>query len=330
MRRLFTWLPYVGLCLLGVAALVRTFRSEGLDLAEFPRPPRVEFVDEVLASGTESIGGRVLDAAGSPIAEALVMADLDGELVWDYADAQGAFELERLPAGEVRLSALARKYATRVWTVHAPAGELVVDLGAPVDPPPSLPVIGESDLEGQVIAAIAGRGLLGYEVQLVPVLPPQTFGAPTPVRTEVGADRTFRFEALLHGEYRVLILPPWAQGGSWPNLVEPAQERFTHGPAVQRVTFAIQAGEIAGRLVDSRGEFVEGALIRVAAEQHPARPWLPLLSDATGHFLVRDLPPGVYRLEVAAGEARLDERVRVLGGVTSEVDLDPLVLRAPR
>lgn len=330
MRRLFTFLPYVGLLLFALALVVRALRTEGLDLPEFPAPPHVEFAGEVLANGSERLSGTVVDGEGQPVAEALVMADLGGELVWDYTDPLGAFELVELTPGEVRVTIVARKFASRIETLAVPATGVRIDLGQTVPPPPSVPHIGESDLEGSLAAAVPGRGLLGYEVQLIPVQPTETFGAPLPARTRVGADRTFRFEALLHGEYRVRILPPWAAAGSWPNLVEESAELFTHGPAVAGLDLTIHAGEIAGRLIDTRGEFVEDAMVQAAPVDAPTRPWVPVLSDGTGRFHLRDLPPGEYRLQVTAGEARLDERVLVLAGVTSEIDLDPLEVRATR
>ena len=327
MGRLWNVLPWAGLALLLALATFRALRREGLELPDFPRPPRVEFAPEVYATGTESLRGTVVDDKGRPVAEALVMADLNGELVWDYTDPGGTFELSRLPGAELRITVVARKYTSAVRLVQPPLGDLNIDLGPEVEPPPHLPEIGEGDLEGSVTAAITGRGLLDYEVQLVPVRPPEELGAPIPVHARVGADRTFRFPALLHGEYRVRVLPPWAGGGSWPDLAAPQDARFVHGPATERLEVAIHAGEIAGRLIDLEGQFVEGALVRVAPLDAPGRPWRPLQTDEAGAFTVRDLPPGRYRLQVDAGEASLDEVIDVLTGVTAEVDLDPLELR---
>ena len=328
MKRLFKRLPYLGLLLLLLALLIRAFRTEGLALPEFPTPPRVELPSKILGVASERLSGRVVDARTEPISEALVMVDVDGELIWDYCDQRGQFELPELPAGVWDLTVLARKYTTRRFKAVCPGDDLVIDLGEPVAAPPRLAAIGESDLQGEVIASIAGRGLLGYEVQLVPLATPDVFGTPIPVRTDVGADRTFTFRALLHGEYRVIVLPPWAKAGSWPNLVAPQSARFTHGPAVRRAEFRLRAGEIGGRVIDSRGEFVHGALILVEPARDSTRPWPPVQSNETGGFLVQHLPPGHYRLRVFSGQAAVEDVVEVLAGVTSEVDLAPLSLRA--
>lgn len=326
MRRALTWLPYLGLALLAVAVLVRGFRAEGLDLPEFPRPPSVDLPREVLAVASERLAGRVVDEAGAGIAEALVLAESGDELLWAYTDEQGYFALERVPAGELQLRVVARKFAPLQHSALGGSLDLLLVLDEPVPEPPSLPAIGESDLEGEVAAAIAGRVLLGYEVQLLPRDAPETLGAPIPVRAEVGADRTFRFEGLLHGTYRVRVLPPWARGGSWPDVVDPARAELVHGPSVRRLELKLRAGEIAGRLIDAEGEFVAGALVQVEPVGDPSRPWLPQGSDEEGAFLVADLPPGDYRLRVTAGEADLEHVVEVQAGTTSVVDLPPLAV----
>ncbi len=326
MRRLISWLPYLGLALLATTLLVRGFRTEGLDLPEFPRPPVVELPASVLTNESEELRGRVVDEAGEAVSEALVLAEFSGELTWDYSDLQGHFKLQQLPSQELDVSVLARTFATQRLRTRPGPEELLISLGEPAPPPPSLPLIGQSNLEGEVIAAIAGRGLLGYEVQLIPKQPPQTFGAPIPMRAEVGADRTFRFQGLIHGEYLVRVLPPWARAGSWPNLVSRDQLSLVHSPAVKSTRLQLEAGEIASRLVDGEGEFVRGAVILVEPAEDRGRPWFPAQSGDHGEFLVRDLPPGRYRLEVASGEARIVELVEVLAGVTSEVDLPPLLI----
>lgn len=327
MKRLLARLPYLGLALLVVALLVRALRTEGLELPQFPRPPLVELEREVLAQFGESIAGRVVDSEGQAVAEALIIASLDRELAWAYSDEQGQFSMTQLPEGELSLSVLAREYTTRELSAQSGNLDLVLDLGSPIGPPPSLPEIGEGDLQGQVNGAMAGQVLLGYEVQLIPVDAPSTFGAPIPARSAIRADRSFSFEALLHGEYQVRLLPPWAKGGSWPNLVSPEQGRFVHGPAIKSLELAMGAGELAGRLIDSEGEFVEGALILVEPEKQADRPWPPAQSDEAGGFLVQDLPPGPYRISVMAGEARIEEVVVVISGVTAIIDLPPLALR---
>lgn len=326
-RRTLSMLPYFGFALVVLALMVRAFRDEGLDLPAFPSLPSVDLPDVVIAAESQSLAGTVVDEAEQPIAEALVMIDLGSEFTWAYTDEQGAYRIDRLPAGESGVIAMAREYTTRRFRVAVPSEDLVLNLGPRVPPPPTLPDLTSSALEGEVIAAIAGRGLTDYEVQLIPVDPAQTLGAPAPERCSVGANRAFHFPDLIHGEYRVAILPPWARGGSWPNLCAADSRLYTHSPATTKLVLPIAAGEIAGTVIDSHGDFVMGALIRAHPEATQGRPWIPVQSDAEGAFLIRDLPPGTYLLQATAGEAYVEELVQVLSRTTSVLDLPPLDVR---
>ncbi len=329
-KRILDGLPWVGVALLVAALVVRALRVEGLDLPGFPRPPVVSLPEQVVPVGRAQLAGRVTGPDGAPLPESLVLVDHEGELAWDYCDPQGRFAIERLPAGPLRVTVLAREFESEVRRIVAPDEAVEVVMGRPLPPTPVLPELGEGPLEGRVTATMAGRGWAGYELQLVPVDPPETLGAPVPVSTIIGADRRFAFERLLHGRYRARVVPPWAAGGSWPDLVDPAGAELVHGPTRRQVEVPLATGELAGELIDRHGEFVEGALVRVSPGGRRDRPWRPELSGPAGRFVVRDLPPGTYELVVDAGEAHFAERVEVLPGVTSEVDVPPLELRRER
>ena len=327
MKRVLTWLPYLGLLTLALVALVRSFGSEGLGLIELPTPPLVEIADLKYESGSATLAGQVLNAADEALPEALVMIDVDGEIVWDYTDGQGRFVLKRVPVGALEVRVVRRKFAPQTFRTSTEIEDVVLRMTAAIAPPPVLPDIEESDFEGEVLAAIAGRGLLDYEIQLIPISGPSEFGAPIPVRATIGADRHFSFPRLLHGAYEVRVLPPWAAGGSWPNLVDPEQALHVHGPASKSGSFALKSGELAGRLIDSGGHPVQGALVRVAPAANPARPWIPIPSGSGGAFVVRDLPPDLYLLQVNAGEASFAETIEVRASSTAQVDVPPLELR---
>jgi hypothetical protein len=329
-KRAFELIPYAGLALILIALLVRGFRDEGLALEPFPAPPRPSLVDFAAALPTSTLAGTVVDEGGEAVAEALVLAPVNDELVWTYTDVQGHFELGRLPAGERVLEITARRFRPRTFATLAPDTALVLDIGKAIDPPPELPKITRGDLPGQLEASIDGRGWLDYEVVLLPAAPPDRFGAPVPVRAAVGADRSFHFPGLIHGEYRILVLPPWARGGSWPNLCESTHRGYVHGPSAGELLIPVAAGEIRGQLFDLEGDSLEGGLILVHPEAAPERPWIPARSDTDGGFVVRDLPPGNYQLEVQAGLALHVQRVPVRAGGISEADLPPLDVRGER
>ncbi|MCB9914679.1 MAG: carboxypeptidase regulatory-like domain-containing protein [Planctomycetes bacterium] len=330
MRRLVQRLPWLGLLLLAVALVVRALRPEGLGLRAFPAPPEVLLADFEPSVHAAHVAGRVLDASGAPVAEALLVADLAGELAFTYSDATGAFELAGVPPGELVLEVVARRFRAQRFPAGAPADALELVLDEPLAELDELPALARGDLAGEVTTPAARRGLLGYEVVLLPAGPVNEPGRPVPVRAEVAADRSFRLPGLLFGEYRVAILPPWARGGTWPNLCAEDARTFVHGPTTPRVGLPLAAGEVHGRVLDEDGDAVAGAQVLVTPADDPRRLWPPVSSAADGSFEVGDLPPGDYRVAVRAGEGRWEQRVAVLAGHTSVLDVPPLALRVRR
>ena len=191
---------------------------------------------------------------------------------------------------------------------------------------PELPALETAPLTGTVAPSITGRGLAGYQVLLLPARPLSEFGEPVPRRTTVAADRSFQFDDLILGEYRVVVLPPWAAGGDWPNLCAPESRRLAHDRAgpTGGVELALAGGEIRGTITDLAGRFLEGALCMVSIDALPGRVWPAIKTAPDGSFLIRDLPPEVYRLEVRAGSGSLSLVVEVPPGATVEADLPPL------
>lgn len=326
MKRVLAVLPWLGLAALLAALFVRGSREEGLALEPFPAPPVVELAQLARPLPAASLAGTVLAAGGEPVAEAFVVVSLDGELAWDYTDEEGHFEIAGVPAGERVVDVAARTYRTRSFAALSPDASLVLDLGEAVAPAPELPPITRGHLLGELEEPTDGRRLEGYEVFFLPVAPPDRFGAPVPARSPVGVDRTFRVPDLVHGEYRIAVLPPWALGGSWPNLCDPADRTFTFSGDTGPLRITLSRGEIEGRLADRQGDFVEGAVILVHPEGVPEHPWPPVSSDTDGAFVVHDLPPGTYRIELCAGNARYGQSVPVRAGGVSKVDAPPLDL----
>jgi hypothetical protein len=323
-KRFIQIFPYLGLLVLGLAVAVGSFGSEGLGLLQFSKPPELALASFTPSPHQAAAAGRITSEAGEPIAEVLVMAEVDGQLVWDYSDAEGRFKLTQLPTGPLELTLLRRMMEPQTFQGNVPSTDMEFVMRAPLAPVPTLPAIGQSHMDGEVLNSIPERGLLGYEVQLIPVEAPQVIGAPIPARTRVGADRRFHFDNLMHGQYSVRLLPPWAVGGTWPNLIDTQQAFFEHGPATKNPVFSTACGEISGRLIDREGQEVEGALIRVAPVDRAEHPWAPLPSNDHGQFLVSDLPPGSYRLQIDAGGDEYNQVIEVTRGVTSRVDVRPL------
>lgn len=274
---------------------------------------------------TVALAGLVRGPSGAPIAEAVVLLDAR-EPRWAYTDSGGRFRIERVPLGPQRLSVWARKHATQEFEVFAPANALDLALTTSLSEVPPFPTLETHPLVGEVVPSILGRGMAGFEVLLLPAKPISNFGEPVPRHVVVGADRSFRFDDLILGEYRVVVLPPWSAGGDWPNLCAPQSRRLVHTRAVSTnpLRLELAAGEIRGTITDLKGRFLEGALCLLSVDALPERVWPAVKTGADGSFLIGDLPPEVYRLDVRAGSGALSIVVEVPPGTTVEAELPPI------
>ena len=274
------------------------------------------------SAATGDLLGLVRGPDGQPIAEAVVLFEAR-EPRWAYTDSGGRFRLERVPLGPRQLSVWAREHRAQDFAVEVPASELELILTDSLTELPILPDLETLGLDGQVVPSIAGRGLAGYEVLLLPANPISHFGEPVPRRTTVGADRSFHFDDLILGEYRVVVLPPWARGGGWPNLSAPQSRGLSHSRAANTsgVELVLATGEIRGTVTDLEGHFLEGALCLLSIDSLPDRVWPAVKTDSDGSFLLTDLPPEIYRLRIRAGAGSLSLPIEVPPGTTVEVDL---------
>ena len=210
----------------------------------------------------------------------------------------------------------------RIETLAGPTS-VELNLGERLPEPPSIPVLPVLDLEGT--ASVRGtEDLTGYEVALLPTAPAQRRDGGLPRRVSVDADGSFRVQNLLQAEYAVLLLPPWAQGGSWPDLLSGRDHpplRYTHPPADPGAPTVLelvaQAGEVAGLAHDrDDGRVLQGAMIVAIplgsdGESPDQRRFPAVQSDATGAFRLRHLPPGRYLVRLAAGADRREVEVVV-------------------
>ena len=325
MKLILRILPLLALLTLITALAARNSRPFAWSAApvEVGEPASLPPLRDALE--TVELAGSVSGPTGQPIAEAIVLLDTP-EPRWAYTDSGGRFRIVRVPLGPQRVSVWARKHATQGFEVFAPASDLDLMLETSFNELPRFPVLETSPLAGEVVPSIVGRGLAGFEVLLLPAHPVSRFGEPVPRRATVGADRSFRFEDLIHGEYRVVVLPPWAVGGDWPNLCAPQSRRLVHARAgsANGPRLELAGGEIRGTITDLKGRFLEGALCLLSVDALPERVWPAVKTAADGSFLIGDLPPEVYRLEVRAGSGSLSITVEVPPGATVEAELPPI------
>lgn len=325
MKLLLRILPLLALLTLITALAARNARPFAWAAApvEVGEPSNLPPLRDALE--TVELAGLVRGPTGQPIAEAIVLLDAR-EPRWAYTDSGGRFRIVRVPLGPQRVSVWARKHETQEFEVFAPASDLDLVLETSLNELPQFPVLETAPLAGEVVPSIVGRGLAGFEVLLLPAKSVSRFGEPVPRRTKVGADRSFRFDDLILGEYRVVVLPPWATGGDWPNLCAPQSRRLVHArtASANGLRLELAGGEIRGTITDPKGRFLEGALCLLSVDALPERVWPAVKSAADGSFLISDLPPEIYRLEVRAGAGSLSIAVEVPPGATIEAELPPI------
>ena len=279
--------------------------------------------------------GTVTGVDGEPRADVLVGVRGPATFEFTWTDPAGSFRLANLETGTLDVACVSSELPHLRTTVELPRnGPLELTLPAPLGPVPTMPAIERAPLEGLVETSFS-EPPEGYEVAFLPLPREATPGeTPTwaaglegrvPRRVRCDSGGAFGLPDLALGPYRVMLLPPWAAGGTWPVLLE---RSFDHGAEVRELVLRSQAGRISGALSDDRGAPIVGARVEVTDAESPDRVWPPELTGPDGGFLVRHLPEGTYRVAVVTGEARVEERVRVSALRASEVAFEDLRLLA--
>ncbi|MFT5050313.1 MAG: hypothetical protein ACI8QZ_001714 [Chlamydiales bacterium] len=334
--RVLTWIPIVALLLLLGMAWV-AFRSERPFTFEFDEPPAANTLADPLvvgiALGEETLSGTVLTEAGRPVREALVKLQRGVRLLFAYSDAEGHFRIPGVDPGEHALTVVARGHLPVVFQALAGETPVKLRLGAPIANPPAVPASEQTDLHLTLQSLTDDGDTSRLELVLEP-LDDDILASPTfPRLSPFATDGACTVPGLAHGRYRALVIPHWAHGGTWPDLLTDLDGpgRVIEHPADGDQDLELRAGEIRGRITDiqthvSQGvEFIGGALIIVrpatAGTEPDARIWPPAQTDEQGTFLVRDLPPGRYLVTVHVGDRRIEREVTVYAAATTTLDL---------
>jgi len=331
-RLLTRWIPLVSLTLLS-ALVLRAMTSSPPPLAAFPEPPEIAPLPVPdLALGAATLRGVVVDTTGRPIVDVGLVALLETRVAWTWTDSDGRFVLTEVPARTLELATLARGFEPTRLTAAPGPSEVQLVLTRRIDAPPELPSLAALALAGRVTFTPLEDADGDYELALLPVLGLDRIDSGLPSRAPVARDGSFWFEALPPGEYEVLLLPPEARGGTWPNLLEnsagmaPRHTQPAPGGAATEgpqdpiaLDVRSRAGGLEGRL-SSRSKsgtatWLAGALVQVEPTDSLGVPipsrvvWTT--SDAEGAYRLRHLPPGRYRVLLAAGEERRERAVLI-------------------
>jgi hypothetical protein len=281
-----------------------------------------------LADGL-SLVGRVRLPDGSPAVGAAVVA-VDGSGAHGArTDESGAFRLLGLEPGEPRIDLIHPGFAPQSRRVAVPSEQVLdwtLERAFPALEP--LPELRRSPLFGRVEPQPLG-GAQHYGVWIRPVEAPHLAGLAGRVdrRVRVDAEGRFAIDDLAHGDYEAVLLPPWAAEGHWPQLVTVLLEhdgQLGAGGAAGELRLPGTAAELFGTLRDERGEPLAGALVLLSVADDADRLWPPQSTALDGSFRFGDLPGGSYRVEVVAGNARVEQLLRVPSLRSVPVDFGPL------
>ncbi|MCP3920492.1 MAG: carboxypeptidase regulatory-like domain-containing protein [bacterium] len=309
--RILTIVPIASLVGLGVTLLLALRGEEASDQPEVQLPtgeltPHVE--PEL---GGASLVGTVIDAERAPIPGASIGLVLRGRPLWTHAAADGSFRLDEVDRGPCRVRVLAQGWPAQVLDTVAGEGAVELVLGAPLPEQPSFPAIESASLSGMIDPGIGSADAEGYEIVLLPTGNMTEYGTGKPRRATTDADGRFRFDALERVEYRVLALPPWAAGGTWPDLLtgwDGRPELYDHeqaGETPPPLPLNLLGGIIEGTLRDDRGRLLEGGLIEVTpltdADAGSPRTLPTARTDANGRYRLHHVPPGRYAVRATAG-----------------------------
>jgi hypothetical protein len=249
-----------------------------------------------MKDGGGAITGRVLDAAGGPVVEALLRAT-DAQqrlLALGVSDADGSFRLDVAP-GATEIMARADGYSEERRGVNAPHDGVEIRLAA------------ASSITGRVIAE--GTGAPVAEVQVTARLEEQLF--PLERSTLSLPDGTFRLNGLRSGRYSLS-----ASAAHWRS--EPQSLRLDlaqPSPAVDVVVS--EAVRLSGMLQLGGAPCSQGSVTLLGPVSSAATP------AADGSIVLEGLTPGSYEVEMACQGAREHEPLDIgAEDVTRVWDLD--------
>jgi protocatechuate 3,4-dioxygenase beta subunit len=268
-----------------------------------------------------TLSGRVVDSRGEPVAGAAISPNVSTVLPgkngrsrgrsWETArtDRDGRFRLSRLMPGPVDLYARAPGYRTGQLPVQVPEEgeaepvEIVLEVGA--------------SLEGRVLDS-KGLPVHNASVQAGLRIEELESGYSSLATVRTGEEGRYEVLNFQPGTCEVQVFLPEG-GGSFRAVAK-------LGPGRNRLDLRAPRGvQVAGRVVDGRGEPLPGASVSLkllepgAVTQGPER-----TSAADGTFVLADVLDGEYRLTVSRpGFVPLDHPggIRIHGAPVSDLEL---------
>ncbi len=275
----------------------------------------------------DSLTLRVEDGSGQPIPGAALVVRAGVSAIWAFTKADGTATLDGLSPGKSRLAVIAFPHPGLEVDIEPGAELRKIEMQPPATVPRALHDIDRSRCAGGLSWA-GPESAAGYEVLLLPVARASEFGGGLPRSTVCDESGSFALEGLAHGHYLLKVLPPWAGGGSWPDLAAGNARELDFRGENNALVIELARGRIEGEVRDDLGRALEGALVLMNELANESHVWPPCSTGPDGRFQFQDVPPGRYRVSCRAGEGgSAIEELAVEAGATAWAALPAFAAR---
>ncbi|MFT7677335.1 MAG: protocatechuate 3,4-dioxygenase beta subunit [Planctomycetota bacterium] len=278
-----------------------------------------------------ALGGSVKSITGEPIEGAKVeVYSISNRTTrtqtQTFTDERGEFLVQDVPDGDYSLRVAAEGYRAEPWT-RASTGEMGITIQ--LGPQPRI--------RGRVLDSVTKQPLTSFTLNLRQGVANSDYSIKVQNTTKQVEDAEGRFElnAPMKGEYQVeASAPGYAPSFSASFTIEDGQEL----PGLS--VFVDRGGSIVGRIVDSKGAPIRGALIktnnnhwtgtdfdRSMGDFFPGKATqLQGRSNANGEFSINGLTPATYLLEIGQNEHSKTVLKDVLVAVGRETNVKEIVM----
>ena len=277
-------------------------------------------------SGRGVLRGRVVNEQQEGLEGASLLTVDKQRTLWTFTDSSGGFMLEGISGAQLELVLDHPQFAPQKVSVLPGTEAVEIEMAEVAPGQPVTPQLNASEFSGQV-TNLEGLPLANHELVLIPKAGAEVPWSGIPRRVLTDVDGEFVIGDLLQGHYTAALLPPGYHGGSWPNLLVPANSpalELVHGSDPERRQLESIAGELAGYFGTASAVPLDRALEGALVSASPTGPSAPgregpgqffgTRTGERGAFRIPHLPPGEYRVELTSGALSLQTQVVVLAG----------------